>query len=154
MRRFWSKVDIRSSNDCWSWKAGRFDFGYGQFWFEGKTMKAHRMAWILTHGKIPDNKLVLHKCDNPPCVNPKHLWVGTYRDNTRDMIIKGRDNYIGHIGLRGESSPFSRMKEDQVKLLRKMYKNKEGSTYKLAELFNISKSTAWEIVANKNWVHI
>ena len=89
MDKFWKKVD--KSGDCWLWMAGKLEKGYGQFWFDGRTHRAHRMAWLLTNGEIPEGMCVLHKCDNPPCVNPSHLWLGTNQDNMDDMNNKGRN---------------------------------------------------------------
>jgi HNH endonuclease len=87
--RFWEKVD--RSGDCWVWTAGTAHFGYGQFHLDGKPEKAHRISWILTYGPIPEGLLVCHHCDNPPCVNPRHLFVGSHRDNALDKVAKGRD---------------------------------------------------------------
>lgn len=87
-RRFWSKVD--DSGDCWLWTANRTPLGYGRFSFNGEPQKAHRVAWILTHGEIPQGLNVLHRCDNPPCVRTTHLFIGTIMDNCHDMMRKGR----------------------------------------------------------------
>lgn len=87
--RFWSKV--RKSDECWIWIAGRyFPAGYGQFFLDGRDMRAHRTSWTIVHGPIPDGLWVLHKCDNPPCVRPDHLFLGTRSDNMRDCVSKGR----------------------------------------------------------------
>lgn len=94
--RFWSKVE--KAEGCWPWKASIFkQTGYGQFALESKRpINAHRMAWILTHGEIPDGMVVCHHCDNPLCVNPDHLFLGQQQDNMIDMATKGR-----HVGTRG-----------------------------------------------------
>lgn len=88
--RFWAKV--ARSDGCWLWLAAKDGCGYGHFYPESrKLMKAHRMAWELLKGSIPDCLCVLHHCDNPSCVNPDHLFLGTKKDNTQDAIAKGRD---------------------------------------------------------------
>ena len=87
---FWENVAVGDPNDCWEWEASSGYNGYGQYRHNGKMTGAHRVAWNLTHGTIPDGLQVLHHCDNPSCVNPAHLWLGTQRDNIHDMIRKGR----------------------------------------------------------------
>jgi hypothetical protein len=89
MIRFWSKVDIKSADECWEWLSSKTSFGHGRFISEN-DITAHRFSWILFNGAIPDGLCVCHTCDNPGCVNPNHLWVGTKTDNNRDMTAKGR----------------------------------------------------------------
>lgn len=91
--RFWKKVLISGTNDCWHWKACKNNKGYGQFKLKSKTVLAHKMSWELTNRRpFPKGKVTLHLCDNPPCVNPKHLKVGTQNDNVQDCKNKGRIN--------------------------------------------------------------
>ena len=90
MLRFWSKVNIPNLNACWEWQAGKFPKGYGAFYFNGKCQRANRVSWILTKGEIPKGLKVLHSCDNPPCVNPLHLSLGTTADNMKDRDQRGR----------------------------------------------------------------
>src|SRR5262245_29914462 len=89
---FWSNVE-RSDGDCWPWRKSRNRNGYvnTKFLFNGNVVSlAHRIAWTLTNGDIPADMWVLHKCDNPPCCNPDHLFIGTAKDNNRDASLKGR----------------------------------------------------------------
>lgn len=91
--RFWDKVNMGGSIDypyCREWNAFRNKQGYGQFRFQDRMQKAHRVSWILNKGEIPEELCVLHHCDNPPCVNPDHLWLGTDADNVADRDEKGR----------------------------------------------------------------
>ena len=87
--RFWEKVD-RSADGCWQWTGSKDQDGYGRFQTDGKRTTTSRVAWMLTNGSIPDGMFVCHHCDNPSCVRPDHLFVGTQRDNVRDCIRKGR----------------------------------------------------------------
>ena len=95
--RFWEKVD--KSAACWIWTGATARFGYGHFrdkgWRSSPT-PAHRFSWVLLHGPVPAKLCVLHSCDNPPCVRPQHLFLGTKKTNTHDMIAKGRANLARH----------------------------------------------------------
>lgn len=91
--RFWSKV--KDTGYCWEWQAGKDSSGYGTFKVFGKDEKAHRVAYSIINGDIPEDLHVLHKCDNPACVNPTHIFTGTPRDNMNDKIRKGRGKTIG-----------------------------------------------------------
>ena len=78
-------------NDCIEWPLYRHEDGYGQLRVGEKKWRVHRLAWTFMYGEIPEGMCVLHRCDNPPCFNPKHLFIGTKADNTKDMISKGRN---------------------------------------------------------------
>lgn len=101
--RFWSKV--LKTDTCWLWRAALFSTGYGQFQLDGRPHLAHRVAWSLTEGPIPDGMRCLHHCDVRRCVRPDHLFLGTDSDNMQDMVSKGRWN-----GYRGGRKPGVRPK--------------------------------------------
>lgn len=90
--RFWEKVDISAGDDaCWLWTAGRFRAGYGKFFVRaGEEVYAHRFMWQLDNGVIPDGYRICHTCDNPPCCNPRHLFLATMAVNMMDKVAKGR----------------------------------------------------------------
>jgi hypothetical protein len=98
--RFNKKYLIDETTDCWEWQNATNNIGYGMFrWSTGKMRTAHRASYELYIGPIPANMLVCHKCDNPKCVNPEHLWVGTRKDNYDDMVSKGR-HYTHPLGYK------------------------------------------------------
>ena len=144
---FWNRVEIKSSDECWNFQ-GCLCNGYGKFIFRSiKEEYAHRIAWIITNGPIPDEMFVCHHCDNPTCVNPKHLWLGTAKDNIIDRDIKGRGNC-----RRGEDHGGCKLTDAQVAEIRKRYgfRGKNGeSTCELANEFEVSNATIWQIVNYK-----
>lgn len=88
--RFWSRVAIAGKDDCWEWRAGRVAAGYGSFYMAGFLYRANRVAWAFHNATDPGDLHVCHTCDNPPCCNPAHLFLGTTQDNMKDMVRKGR----------------------------------------------------------------
>jgi len=89
IEKFWSHVK-KVESGCWEWQLSVSDRGYGRVTFHPKTYRTHIVAYFLSKGDIPKGKFVCHTCDNPRCVNPDHLWLGDPKDNTHDMIVKGR----------------------------------------------------------------
>ena len=146
--RFWSNVDRRGPDECWEWSSHR-SRGYGVFTTAGRKYKAHRLAWRFTHGPIPDGLLACHKCDNPPCCNPSHLFLGTDGDNTRDRDAKGRQRSIGRPGTRNERA---KLTESHVTELRRQCIS--GCTFRsLAVAFGISERRVREIYSGYAWPH-
>jgi len=91
--RFWKKVLI--GDDCWVWTAGKDWDGYGEFSIKHRPIKAHQFSWIVTNGSIPKGLFICHHCDNPSCVRPDHLFLGTAKDNYQDSVVKGRASHHG-----------------------------------------------------------
>ena len=146
--RFWDKVEILGPDDCWNWTAVKGKEGYGHFKYKGRQTQAHRMAWILTNGPIPDNFHVLHHCDNPPCCNPAHLFLGTQTDNMRDMFEKNRQprQY-------GEYNPRAKLTTQQVKTI-KLKLDRGIFHHILAKRYKVARETIGDINTGKRWSHI
>ncbi len=153
--RFWSKVDTTSTPDgCWEWAAARLPRGYGEFFFSGHLRRAHRVAWIMANGPIPDGLWVLHRCDNPPCVRLDHLFLGTAQDNTTDMWTKGRG--VAHHDphpINGERHHMTTLTEEQVRSIRLRRGNGERGRA-LAKEYGVAEATVSMIVNRKTWVHV
>lgn len=115
---------------------------------KGRMRLVHRVVWELAHGTIPAGKVIRHRCDNPPCVNPEHLEIGTVADNNRDRDIRGR-----HRALRGSKNGYAKLSEWQVIDIRKRL-NQGESTYSLAGEFGVSQSTIWMIKSGQTWQHV
>jgi hypothetical protein len=147
--RFWPKVDRSGGPDaCWTWTAGRDDYGYGWFYTtDGKRRRSHIVSFEMVHGPVPRGLLVCHSCDNPPCVNPTHLWLGTYQDNLRDAAHKGR---CRNLPKPGEENPAAKLKSSQVIEIRKRLKAGERLVV-LAEEYGVSKSLISAIKNRHNW---
>lgn len=130
-----------TESGCWEWQFCRSAAGYGQLRHNGPIVYAHRRAWELFNGPLPDNSYVLHKCDNPPCCNPDHLFLGTQKDNMQDALEKGRTDY----GFK------SKLNWDQVRTIRELYK-KPGTTCRvLADQFNVTAQNISDIVRGVAW---
>jgi hypothetical protein len=159
--RFWRNVAKgRTDGMCWHWTAGRFSNGYGQFRVGKKKVRAHRYAYQITRGEIPSGMFVCHTCDQPLCVNPDHLFLGTAADNAHDRDRKGRTakgkrhgihTYPEKVRHVGEENGSSKLTWAQVSRLRSLRKYHKWTYAQLSELFEISKSQVANIVHERNW---
>jgi hypothetical protein len=143
-------VDKNGPNGCWVWTAGK-NREYGTFNLNGRgkaPVKAHRLSWYIVHGELPDDMHVCHKCDNPSCVNPDHLFLGTTQDNLGDMRNKGRQ---GHPDNHGERNPASKLTQAQVKEIRQRYGDGTTTSYTLACEFGVSRDAILKLLHNDNW---
>lgn len=148
-QRFFEKVSVKSKSECWPWVANTSPKGYGMIG-SGKTkVGAHRVSWEIHKGSIPDGLQVLHKCDNPPCVNPRHLFLGTHGDNMRDMVEKHRNKDV-----KGEKNPMSKLNGCEVLKIRRRRKKFGETLRSLATDFGISKSNVSFIVRNESWTNL
>lgn len=140
--RFWSKVNITSLLECWIWTAQQQGDGYGAFKLNGKYHQAHRIAWEFIYGDIPKGLCVCHQCDNRLCVNPSHLFLGTYQDNADDKVKKNRQ-----ARMPGEMHPNHKLTKGNIVEIRQ---SNNKSKY-LAIQFNVSISTIQRIRSFRSW---
>lgn len=147
--RFVEKILI--TDDCWKWTASKYHDGYGIFRKGSKIHRAHRISYEIFIGEIPDDMLVCHHCDNPACVKPSHLFLGTIQDNIQDKCDKGR---ASGGSLKGEDSPSHKFTEDIVKNIRLLYATGKFSYSKLSKKFGVSKPTVKDMVKRRTWRHI
>lgn len=139
---FWQRVLVRGADECWPWSAGKDRCGYG------KTSRhlAHRMAFFFEHGRWP-RPCCCHRCDNPACCNPAHLFEGTIAENARDRMVKGR-------GTRGASQPGAKLTDQDVRDIRANFTLCRVTADELAERFGVSKNRIWAIVRRESWRHV
>ena len=146
------KVEIKTSG-CWEWKGAKRHFGHGDAQYHGKNYKAHRLFWELFKGEIPKGLCVLHSCDNPPCCNPDHLFLGTVLDNNRDKKNKNRQ-------AKGESMGMAVLDDEKVRELRaakrearaKGSRNFGGPDF--AYRFGVSLTAICAAASGKTWKHV
>lgn len=152
---FWLHVK-KVHGGCWEWTGACSHNGYGTLSTSYPERRAHRYVWLTQHGPIPRGMLVLHKCDNRRCVNPSHLFLGTAKDNTRDMQAKGRLYAPGpKTPLTGESGPMSKLTRADVLQIRSSYRPYvKGMTESLAKQFGVSKAEILNVATGKRWAHI
>lgn len=143
--RFWARVD--TTGDCWTYTGPKNRLGYGVAGHKAlpdRSRFAHRYAWQVTNGPIPEGMRVLHRCDNPPCVNPDHLWLGTIADNNRDRKVKGRSS-------RGQASHLAKVDVDTVRAIRA---ERVLTQRQMAAKYGIHRSQVQRIVYRVDWAHV
>lgn len=153
--RLFSKISRSTSDQCWPWNGCRNKKGYGMIALPGKgngVLLTHRAAWMVTNGDIPKGILVCHHCDNPPCCNPSHLFLGTNSQNQQDSIRKGR-RPIQYYGPKGEKHFASKLTDQIVRDARR--RNECGeSGMKLANEYGVCFQTIYYAISRKTWRHV
>lgn len=168
---FDAKIDRSAGPDaCWLWLASKAPGGYGQVRINRVLVRAHRVAYERAVGPVPDGLHVLHRCDNPPCCNPAHLFVGTRSDNMRDMVAKGRhysrtkpeclsrgerhgSRTKPESVQRGERNASARVTEDAVRAMRAM--REAGAQFRdIGAAFGVGARCAWAAVTGRSWSHV
>lgn len=148
--RFRRRVPEGDPAACWPFEGCRNHSGYGKFGIEGRVHFAHRVAWELAHGPIPDDMRVLHRCDNRPCCNPSHLFLGTMSDNMHDMWSKGRHAPPARIG---EGHHSAKLTEDDIRQIRALAASGVFQRV-IAEQYGVTQTNVGQIVRRKTWTHV
>lgn len=147
-KRFFKYTNIVRIKECWEWTGSKDKDGYGKMKIHGEMKRAHRVSWeIHNNKKIPKGMLICHKCDNPSCVNPYHLFIGTYSENIIDMFNKKRNSNRG-----GENAHSSKLTWQQVYKIRHLLNNSKKTQQEIANMFKVSKSQIYRIKYNKQWI--
>lgn len=146
LHRFWSRIE--RGDDCWEWTGTREHYGHGCLKVGNYAWKAHRLSWTLHHGPVPDGAFVLHRCDNPPCVRPDHLFLGTQADNVRDMIEKGRAK---HTPRPGGANSYDKLSVSDVLEIRRRYAEGNIRQRDLGNDFGVSQTEISRIVRGTRW---
>lgn len=142
------KMTAVREDGCWMFLGWYNSGGYGALTYHGVRLLAHRASYMVYKGSIPEGLYVLHTCDNRWCINPDHLWLGTYKDNTSDMITKARDSLIG------ERSAQAKLKEQDVIEIRRLLMEGNLSYTKIGNLYGVSHTTIYDIKRRKCWGHV
>jgi hypothetical protein len=144
---FWPKVAVGHPDECWEWLGHRRQSGYGWFNARGRPTNAHRVAYALAKGPIPDGAFVCHSCDNPPCCNPRHLWLGSPAENTKDMDRKGRRTFSTKIGAENHNAKLNA--EVALEIVSSNLSNKA-----LSKKFGVTPSAINNVRKGKAWAHV
>lgn len=145
--RYWSKVDTRDEDECWPWTAYCNKKGYGILSYQGRAVMARRVGWMLINGEYPPaNMHICHTCDNPPCMNPKHWFLGTNADNVADRQSKGRQ-------AKGIANVHAKLTPMKVAIIRRIYARNPywGAQRDLCKRFGVSSGAMSQIINGRRW---
>lgn len=151
--RFWVKTEL--TDTCWIWLGAKYDGNYGCFYWQHRNRRPHRLVWSILFGEMPPDMMVCHKCDNPPCFNPSHLFLGTNADNQADANRKGRHGWRTHPLTRkqGEEVCNAGFTNSQVREIKIELAN-GASIKEVARRHGIAEYTIRRIKRGENWAHI
>ena len=157
--RFWANVDKDDALGCWEWIGGKNDAGYGRISLNGRRWRAHRLSYLLFRGAIPKGALVCHSCDNPACIRPDHLFLGSHKLNSRDMVERGRvamgkrNGSHTHPERRptGEANGAHKLSVNQVREIRECYVKGRITQRALAAQYSVAQSTIGDVLRFVTW---
>jgi hypothetical protein len=153
-QRFLAMVQCGSPSECWPWLGARSENGYGRFSStRGRHHYAHRLVWELEFGPIAAGMVVCHRCDNPVCCNPAHLWLGTQAENLADMREKGRRPPLEKHGQAGERNNQARLTDANVRAIRALHRA-GVSQVTLSRTFGVGQTTIGHVVHGRTWRHV
>jgi hypothetical protein len=151
--RFFLRAGVlHGMESCWLWSGALSESGYGAIKVGGETLYAHRLSYVIHFGEDPLDMLVCHKCDNPACVNPEHLFLGTTQENTRDRFMKKRSASGARNGAMNRASTI--LNEEKVRQIREDYRLGLGSHLTLGRKYGVSQSAVQLVVTRKRWAHV
>ncbi len=152
LERFNTKYQINPHNHCWEWKGACYKNGYGNIMLEdGKVTGSHRVSWLIHKGEIPFKHNVCHTCDNVKCVNPDHLFIGTQKDNLKDMTNKGRRKSNTPLGVNNINA---KLIDEKVREIRRKYTPYVYTLQMLADEYEVSKRLIYMVISKKIWRHV
>lgn len=159
--RFWAKVNKNGSvvrtglGPCWEWTGAKDRYGRGHLSIKDINYVAPRLSWKIETGDDPFPNLVCHKCDNPTCVRPDHLFVGSHLDNNKDKKSKGRSRSSDRVkNQSGEKNFRAKLTEADVLEIRRLYDQEKATYSYLSKRYGVAQSSIWQVVKRKNWIHI
>jgi HNH endonuclease len=151
-QRFWLKVDTSGGiAACWPWLGARSPLGYGRLTVRGRVEFAHRVAWRLFRSVIPEGMHACHSCDNPPCVNPTHLFLATHAENMADKAVKKR---APGASQPGEQNPLAKLTNVAIVSIRRRYATGEWTQAQLGAEYGVEQTTIGQIVRGRRWTHV
>lgn len=147
LREKFLSIGWRETSGCWIWSGRKFRLGYGSIYWDGRLLSTHRVSYLLNVGDIPEGIHVLHSCDNPPCVNPLHLRLGTHAENMRDKAERGRN-----AEMKGERNPASKITQDVADSIRSTWhQGGVKSKAQLARDFGVSEGIVHNVLSGRHW---
>ena len=147
MLNFWGNIDVKSREECWNWQGSTTKDGYGMFTMYYKTYLTHRLAWKNRNGDIPKGLFVLHKCDNPKCCNPEHLFLGTQKDNMKNKSDKGRCQTGSRVGKKY-------LTDTDAMDIKILYDTGDFSQRDLGRMFDVTHLQIYKIIHGKSKLHL